>query len=76
MLVCLTLIGKSNARLGLAGDGQTVVQIAADAQVEEPVAGFDLILDIKGQFLHVGVPDEVVKTATAGQVVWQQGPRR
>jgi hypothetical protein len=40
----LDVVGEADARLGLAGDGEAVVEVAANAEVEEPVAGLDLVL--------------------------------
>ena len=52
-------VGDSEAGFGLARDGEAVVEIAADADVDEPVAGFDLVLGVEGEFLDVGVAEEV-----------------
>src|ERR1700677_4197134 len=44
----LEAVSDAHTWLRLAGHRETVVQIAADADIEEPVAGLDLILDIHG----------------------------
>jgi len=49
--------------------GETVVNIPAYAQVEVPVAGLDLVFNVEGEFLNVGVAEEQVIAAAAGQVV-------
>ena len=49
--------------------GEAVVEVAAHAQVEEPVASLDLVFDVERQFLYVGVAEVVVVAAAAGQVV-------
>ena len=59
-------VGDADAGLGLAGDGEAVVEVAADAEVEEPVAGLDLVLDVEGELLDVGVADVVVEACRRG----------
>ena len=41
-------------------------------RLKMPVAGLDLIFDVRGQFLHVGMAEVRVVAAAAGQVVGQQ----
>ena len=48
---------------------ETVVQIATDADVEEPVPGLDLVLSVQGQFLYIGVAEIAVKAAPTRQIV-------
>ena len=50
-------------------DGKTVVNVPAHAQVEEPVAGLDLIFDVQCQFLNVSTAGVVVETAATGQII-------
>ena len=57
----LDVVGDAQARLRLVGVRQAVVKILSQPQVEEPVAGLDLVFDVKSQFLHVGVPGVAVK---------------
>src|SRR5215472_8000257 len=54
----LNVVSDSKAGLSLSGHGESVVEIAADAQVECPVPYADRILNVKRHFLHVGVPVE------------------
>ena len=54
-------VGDADAGLGLAGDGEAVVEVAAHAEIEEPVAGFDLVLGVESQLFDVGVAEEVVE---------------
>ena len=72
----LDVVGDAHARLGLVGVGEAVVDIVAQAQVEEPVAGLDLVFDVEGQFLDVGVAEEVVDSCRRGSGRRAQGPRR
>ena len=72
VLVWLDVVGDAQARLGLALDGEAVVEVAADAGVEGPVAGGDLVLGVEGELLDVGVAVEGVVAAAAGEVVGQQ----
>ena len=65
----LDVIRDAHAGLGLALDGKAVVQVAAHAKVEVPVAGLDLVLDVHRQFLHVRVAEVDVFAAAAGQIV-------
>src|SRR5580698_2478864 len=43
----LDAVGSAKTRLRLTGYCQAVIQIAADAQIEKPVASLDLVLDIQ-----------------------------
>ncbi len=60
-----------NTWLRLAGDRETVVQITTDTDIEEPVSRLDLVLDVQGQFLYIGVTEITVKAAATRQVVWR-----
>src|SRR5205814_3563332 len=53
----LDVIGSAKARLGLARAGESVVQVAANAQVEGPVARLDLVLQVEAEFPDVGAPE-------------------
>src|ERR1019366_1883436 len=41
-------VGDADAGFGLAGDSETVVEIAAQADVDRPVACRDLVLGVEG----------------------------
>ena len=57
----LDVVSDTESRLGLASNGQAVVEIAANAEIEEPVSGLDLVLQIERELLDVGVAEvEVV----------------
>ena len=68
----LDVIGNAHARLRLFGDGEAIVDIAANAEVEVPVTGLDLVFNVEGEFLYVGVTEERVIYSAAGQIVRQQ----
>ena len=55
----------------LAGDREAVIEIATDANIEEPVPCLDLILGIQGQLFDIGMADEVVLPTAASQIVRQ-----
>ena len=55
--------------------GEAVVKILAQAQVEVPVAGLDLVFNVEGELLYVGVAEEVVVAAAAGKVVGRKDGR-
>ena len=70
----LDVVGDAEARLGFPVRGQSVVEIAAQSQVE---AQFPLVIEscsVKSKFLHVGVAVEGVQAASAGlgQIVGKQ----
>ena len=65
----------AHARLRLVGVGETVVNVPAHAQVEEPVAGLDLVFDVQRQFLHVGVAEVVRIRCRRGSGHTARGPR-
>ena len=65
----LEAVSDAHTWLRLAGNRETVVQIAADTDIEEPVPGLDLILNIQSQFLYIGVTEIAVKAASTCQVV-------
>ena len=44
-------VSGAEARLGLRCAGEAVVDVAADAEVQVPVAGFDLVLRCRGRSL-------------------------
>ena len=52
--------------------GQTVVKVPADAEIEDPVAGFDLVFNIEGQLLDIGVTKIGINRTAAGKVIRQQ----
>ena len=51
---------------------KTVVEIAADPEIEEPVARLDLVLNIQSQLLDVRVTEVAVERAASGEVIGQQ----
>src|SRR5580698_1381747 len=57
-------VSDTHTRFRLARYREAVVQITADTDVEEPVTSLDLILDIHGQFLDIGVAKIMVKLAS------------
>jgi len=59
----------AQARLGLAGRREAVVDVAAHSQVEQPVAGLDLVLDVESQFLDIGVAGIAIQASAAGEIV-------
>ena len=73
VLVLLDVVSDPDARLGLPRGGETVVEITAQAKVKRPVSFGDRVLNVKSEFLDVGVADEVEQASTAGQVVGEQG---
>ena len=62
-------VGGAEAGFGLVGLGEAVVEIAADAHVEEPVAGLDLVFDVESKLLHVSVAEVLELAAAAGEIV-------
>ena len=56
----LEVIGHADARLRLASNRQTVVEVSAHADIEEPVTRLDLVLNIERQLLHIGVAEVVI----------------
>ena len=62
----LDVVGDAHARLGLTGHREAVIQIPAHAQIEEPVPGLDLVLNVQRQFLHVGMAEVVVRVRRRG----------
>ena len=56
----------------MACGGQTIVQVAADAEVERPVSPRDRILDVESEFFHVCVSVKCEQPSSARQVKWQQ----
>ena len=71
-MVWLHGVRDADARLGLSCDGETVVEVSAYADVEEPVPCLDLVLSVEGQLLYIGAADEVEVASAAGQVIWQK----
>jgi hypothetical protein len=55
--------------LSLPSSRQSVIEIAANAQVKQPVASRDLILRIQRKLFHVGMTAVVEQTAATRQVV-------
>ena len=55
----LEAVSDAHTGLRLPGNREPVVQIAANTDIEEPVTSLDLILDIQGQFLYIGVAEIV-----------------
>ena len=55
----LDVIRDAHAGLRLIGVGEAVVNILAQAEIEEPVAGLDLVFGEESQFLDVGVAEVV-----------------
>ena len=68
----LDVVSDPETRLGLPRDGETVVQIAAYAEIQRPVSLGDCVPHVESKFLHVGVAVEGVQPSAAGQVVGQQ----
>src|ERR1039458_3920785 len=71
----LYVITEADARLRLPGYGEPVVKIAANANIELPVARRNRVLDIKCQFLHVSAPAEIENRGRRYwpcQIVWSQ----
>ncbi len=68
----LDVVSDAQARLGLVGVGEAVVDVFAQTQVEVPVAGFDLVFNVKGQLFYVGVAEVVVFGAAAGEIVGRE----
>ena len=52
--------------------GQTVVNVPAHAEIKDPIAGFDLVFNIEGQLLDIGMAKIGIKRAAAGKVIGQQ----
>jgi len=52
--------------LNLVGAGEAVVYVFAEADVEVPVAGLDVVFDVEREFLYSGVP--VVGVVAAARV--------
>src|ERR1035438_4952646 len=65
----LKVVCDSNARLGLPGDGEAVVQITANAEVKAPVPNSNRVLDVHGQFFNVRMSMELVRRTSGYQVV-------
>ncbi len=59
-------VGYAETRLRLPGDGKSVVEIPANADVEEPVAGLDLILDVERKLFDVRMAEVIEAGAAAG----------
>ena len=57
----LDVVSDAEPRFDLPGTGQTVVKVAAQAQVKRPVANRDAVLEIQGEFLDVGMSVIVVQ---------------
>ena len=53
-------VSHADTWLSLTGNRQRVVNIPAHPDVEEPVLEGDLVLNIEGQFLHIGVTVVVI----------------
>ena len=51
---------------GLARDGQTVVKVPADAKIEDPVPGLDLVFNVESQFLDIGMAKVVIEASRCG----------
>ena len=68
----LDAVRDPKPRLSLPCSGETIVEIAAQAQVQRPVSFCDVVAHVQSKFFHVGVAIEVVRRSTAGQVVWSQ----
>jgi hypothetical protein len=65
----LEIVSNAHSGLGLVGNGETVVKVFAQTEVEVPVTGFDLVFNVEGQLFDVGMTEEKVVAATAGEVV-------
>ena len=57
----LEAVSDAHTRFRLARYREAVIQITADTEIEEPVPGLDLVLDIHGQFLDIGAAEIMVK---------------
>src|ERR1700722_18899442 len=68
----LDAVGDTQARLSLTGYSQTVIEIAANSNIEKPVPGLDLILEIESHLLNVGMAKVVEITSSASEVIGQQ----
>ena len=68
----LDVVRDANARFGLARVGQTVVKIPADAEIKDPIAGLDLVFNIEGQLLDIGMAKIGIKRTAAGKVIGKQ----
>ena len=57
----LNVVRSAYARFRPTRDGQTVVEISADTEVEDPVSCLDLVQNIQSEFLDVGVTKECIE---------------
>ena len=62
----LDVVGDAKARLSLVGAGEAVVEVFAEAEVEVPVAGLDLVFSVEREFLDVGVAEVIVECCRRG----------
>src|ERR1700739_373511 len=70
------VVSDSQAGLRLALHGQSVVEIAAYAQIKCPVSFGDGVLNVEGRLLHIRVPAKEMGLAARGQIDWPQGGAR
>ena len=68
----LDVVGDADPRLSLPLNRQTVVEVAANADVEEPVPDRDLVLCVERKLLHIRLAMPGVDTAPARQIIRQQ----
>src|SRR5271166_4833282 len=59
----LDIVGKSYPGLGLSSGREPVIEVAADSQIERPVALGDRVLNVQRKLLYVGVAQERVQRA-------------
>ena len=65
----LDAVRTAQPRFRLARVRQSVVHVAANPHVEQPVTGRDLVLKVERQLLHVRVAQKVVVVPAARQIV-------
>ena len=59
----LDVVRDAQARFGLAGAGDAVVDVAAKTEIEAPVLERDGVLDVQAEFVDVGVAADSVQPA-------------
>ena len=65
-------VGSADPRLGLAGDREAVVQVTADADVQQPATLGDLVLHIQGNLFDVSLAVPMIEASAASKVIGQK----
>ena len=60
------MIRDANALFRLVRHSETVIKVAANSEVEVPIAFRDGVLDVERQLFYIGMPVEPVELSTSG----------